>query len=96
MEENVDVGVLATQLADRHGAEAVEVALQLVPMFNRLRKGSELAVRTARTYFDAGLATSLLMSFRPGRKEEGTRTEISLVTGSSVQLQLDFDLMAVG
>lgn len=96
MEGEVDVEALARDFADEHGVGAVELALQLAPVFAHLRKGSELAVRTMRMYHDAGLPTSLLMSLRPDRKSVGERTEISLVTGSSVQLMLDFDLAAAG
>lgn len=70
--------------------DTLEALAALLPAIADLRVGGQLAVKHFGEYHRAGLASSVIIQSRPGKRER-ERVEASLVTGHAVQLILDFD-----
>lgn len=69
---------------------ALETLAHLAPVVSELRHNGTVSARAFAHFHDLGMPATLLVNSRPARREK-ERVEVSLVTGNTVQLALDFD-----
>lgn len=78
------------EFVEQHGMDKLLTALDHGPLYDpNLAASSKLAVQHAADHVQADLPCALVIKFDPRNKNEQRRTDVRLLTGGTVNLQLD-------